>query len=271
MVGPRCAECGTELPAGSGRGRPRRYCSRGCQARAYRRRRDRGRTATSWRRAGTADGDRATGREELIRTAVRLADADGLDAVTVRAVAHRAGLTTDAVYRWTRNRDELLAAMAEHVLRAGRPRDRTRQPPRERLGRLARAEWSMYRNHPWLLTVLARTRPPTGPAVLALVDAAVEVLTGAGYDVPDAFAGYLTLSGYVQGMALLHVAERAERDAGAAAWGTWSARTLALLEQTGRTRERPWLAAVATADPDRELDRWFEFGLARLLDGLIPA
>ncbi|WP_165947122.1 TetR/AcrR family transcriptional regulator [Micromonospora sp. 15K316] len=203
--------------------------------------------------------------------AVRLADVDGLDAVSIRALSHRAGLTTDAVYRWVRSRDELLAAMAEQVLGIGRARATLPRAPRERLEELARAEWSLYRRHPWLLAVLATTRPPTGPAVLALVDRTVDTLTGVGHSLPDAFAGYLALSGYVQGMALLQVSERAEHDAGGAAWGSWSTRTFARLERSGHTADRQWLAAAQAvpADPDRELERWFEFGLARLLDGLL--
>ncbi|KXK58101.1 hypothetical protein AWW66_31780 [Micromonospora rosaria] len=274
MAGARCVECGDGLPPGSGQGRPRRYCSRGCQARAYRRRRDRGRTVRSRRPAGARDGDGVDTRDDLVRVAVRLADADGLDAVSVRAVAHRAGLTPDAVYRWVRNRDDLLGAMAEQVLDSGRTPDKEQGTPRERLCRAARAEWSLYRRHPWLLTVLATTRPPVGPGVLALIDGTVTALTDAGYDLPDALAGYLALSGYVQGMALLPVTERAEREAGGAAWGTWWSGTFALLERTGRTRGRDWLTATRpdpTADPDPQVAQWFEFGLARLVDGLVPA
>ncbi|MEV6812988.1 TetR/AcrR family transcriptional regulator [Micromonospora sp. NPDC051296] len=272
MAGPGCVECGTGLPPHSGRGRPRRYCSRSCQARAYRRRRDRGRTAPHRGPAGTPGANSAaTTRDELVRVAVQLADAAGLDAVSVRAVARRAGLTPDRVYRWVRNRDDLLAAMAEQVLGARQAPDDVRRTPRERLERFAHREWSLYRRHPWLLAVLASTRPPTGPAVLAMVDDTVGVLIAAGYDPPDALAGYLALSGYVQGMALLHTAEHAERAAGNASWESWWSQTFARLERTGRTRGRPWLtAARPTSDEevDRELARWFEFGLARLLDGL---
>ncbi|MDO3700210.1 TetR/AcrR family transcriptional regulator [Micromonospora sp. C28SCA-DRY-2] len=269
-----CVECRAELPPAAGRGRARRYCSRSCQARAYRRRRDRGRVTPAPRPLGapTQSGGSAS-REDLVRVAVRLADARGLDAVSVRAVAHRAGVTPEAVYRWVRNRDDLLSAMAEHVLGTPRHRDNGHGTPRERLERLGRAEWALYRRHPWLLTVLASTRPPTGPRVLAMVDRAVNALVDAGHDPPDAFAGYLALSGYVQGMALLPLAEQAECDAGGTAWSTWSSTTFGRLERAGRTGGRPWLAAarpVGRTDPDQDLDRWFEFGLHRLLDGLVP-
>ncbi len=272
MAGSVCVECGAELASHSGRGRPRRYCSRGCQARAYRRRRDQGRTASHRRPAGTREaGGTATTRDELVGVAVRLADSAGLDAVSIRAVADRAGLTPDRVYRWVRNRDDLLAAMAEQVLGAPQAPDPVRRAARERLERLARREWSLYRRHPWLLAILAKSRPPTGPAVLAMVDDTMDVLTASGHDLPDAFAGYLALSGYVQGMALLHTAEHAERAASDATWGTWWSHTFARLERAGRTRGRPWLTDARPAsdeEVDRELERWFEFGLARLLDGL---
>ncbi|MDG4824316.1 TetR/AcrR family transcriptional regulator [Asanoa sp. WMMD1127] len=262
-----CVECGAGLPQSTGRGRPRRYCSRGCQGRAYRRRRDHGRTAPARRPARrparVRDAEGARTRDELIRVAVRLADADGLDAVSIRCVADRAGVAAEAAYRWVRNRDDLLGAMAERVLARARTRP-AGGTPRERLEGLARAEWSLYRRHPWLLAVLARSRPPIGPAVLAVADAAVDALVDAGHEPRNALAGYLALSGYVQGMALLHVAERAERDAGSMPWGAWSARTFS------RVRRAGWLAAVqAGSDADHELEQWFAFGLARLLDGLV--
>lgn len=126
----------------------------------------------------------------------------------------------------------------------------------------------MYRRHPWLVTVLATRRPPTGPAVLSMVDAMVEALVRAGYDHHEAFAGYLALSGYVQGMALLIDTGRA-----GPTYRAWRSATLARLERTGRMRQLPWLAAAVQTDPgnaDTDLDTWFDFGLRHLLDSLVP-
>lgn len=270
----RCAECSAALPAPT-RGRPRRYCSRRCQARAYRRRRDLGRTATPYpARTGREQGTTVT-RDELVHLGIELADSDGIDAVSVHAVARRAGLSRDQFYRWMRSRDHLLAAMVERVLTENQAR-RATQPappdPRDHLERLARDEWTLYRRHPWLLPVLATTRPPTCPAVLALVDNTVAVLIRAGYEPADAFAGYLAVSGYVQGLALLHVAERAEQHTGAPRWDTWRSAARTRLEGTRHAHSSAWLLAADPPydDADAAVDRWFEFGLARLLDGLIP-
>jgi AcrR family transcriptional regulator len=261
----RCAECGSDLPAAAGRGRPRRYCSHRCRARAYRRRREHGPAASSHRAAAppTYDGD------NLVTLAVELADNLGLESVSMRLLADRAGLPIHLLYRQVRNRSDLLSAMAEQVIDAHRPR--TAAPPdepRAQLEHLARDEWAMYRRHPWLLTVLATDRPPTGPAVLAMVDRFVSALSEVGFDPAEAFRAYLVLSGYIQGMALLIARKPADTD-----HHTWRSATRLRLERTGRLQGRlpgrPWLAVASQSDPDTDLDSWFEFGLHRMLDGLL--
>lgn len=206
-------------------------------------------------------------RDRLVRLAIETADAEGLDAVFMRALAERAGMPAHALYRVVRNRDDLLAAMAEHVINRRMPNRTAPADPRARLDRLARDEWAMYRRHPWLLAILATSRPPAGPAVLSMVDRTVEALTRAGYNPSDAFAAYLTLGAYIQGMALLIDHETADT-----AYRTWWSTTLNRLENTGRTQHRPWLAAARHSDPgnaEADLDTWFDFGLRQLLDGLM--
>lgn len=256
-----CAECGSDLPV-SGRGRPRRYCSHRCRARAYRRRRDYG-TATSSRQATVPpahDGDNP------VALAVELADNLGLEGVSLRVVADRAGIPVHRLYRQIRNHGDLLSAMAEHVIDTYRPRDTTLpDDPRARLEQLAHEEWAMYRAHPWLLAILATDRPPTGPAVFAMVDRVVSVLTDVGFDPAQAYRAYLVVSGYIQGMALLIGRKTADID-----HRTWRSATRLRLEHTGRLQRRPWLTAAMQTDPDTDLDAWFEFGLRRMLDGLLP-
>ncbi len=261
-----CAECAGELPVAVGRGRPRRYCSRRCQARAYRRRRDHGPTTASRRPTAPPTRD---GRDP-VTVAIALADQLGIGSVSMRLLAERAGLPAHLLYRHVRSRSELLSAMAEQVIDAHRPAVEVgagREPPADppaRLAALARHEWAMYRRHPWLLGVLAGDRPPTGPAVLAMVDRVVSVFTDAGLDPVAAYRAYLVLSGYVQGMALLIARPPTGTD-----YRAWRSATHLRLTRTGRLRQRPWLAAASQTSPDRDLDTWFEFGLGRMLDGLL--
>lgn len=197
--------------------------------------------------------------------AIELSDRLGLESVSMRLVADRAGLPAHLLYRQVRNRGDLLSAMAERVLEAHRPRTAAAQDnPRTQLAHLARDEWSRYRRHPWLLTVLASDQPPTGPAVLAMVDRVVSVLTAAGFEPAEAYRAYLVLSGYVQGMALLIRRGPTDTD-----YRTWRSATRLRLEHTGRFRQRPWLTAASRTDPGEDLEAWFEFGLRRMLDGLL--
>lgn len=206
-------------------------------------------------------------RDRLVDLAIAAADAAGLGAVAMRNLAERAGIPAHALYRVVRDRADLLAAMAEHVISSRMPERMAPADPRAGLEQLARDEWAMYRQHPWLVAILATGRPPTGPAVLSMVDRAVEALTRAGYEPAEAFAGYLALDGYIQGMALL-----VDRETADTTYRAWRTATLHRLESTGRTQGRPWLTAVQHSDPtqaDAELDAWFDFGLRRLLDGLL--
>nr|WP_221374938.1 TetR/AcrR family transcriptional regulator C-terminal domain-containing protein [Actinoplanes polyasparticus] len=208
--------------------------------------------------------------ESLVALAVMLADEAGLEAVSVRVLAARAGLPVHLLYRQVRNRAGLHAAMAEHVIAERTPRPATRpDDPRAHLRRLAHEEWAMYRRHPWLLMILATDRPPTGPAVLAMVDRVVAVLAEAGLDPADAFRVYLVLSGYVQGMALLIDRDPDGADRGAES-RAWRSATRRWLEATGSLQRRPWLSAAGRTGPGTDLDAWFEFGLDRMLAGLLP-
>src|SRR5699024_6153635 len=182
-LGMTCAECGRSWSAPQRTGRPRRYCSRSCQARAYRRRRDRGRLSAAGRPS-------SGGRESaaMLEGAIALADAEGLEAVSLRAVAERAGLSLTAAQREAGSRAEPVA-----LLRG-----------------VAESAWSSYRAHPWLVDGLASTRPPLVPAVLDASRAAVEAFVALCLDTDAALTRYLAFSGYLQGMALLLATEERE-------------------------------------------------------------
>ena len=79
----------------------------------------------------------------------------------------------------------------------------------------------------------------------------------------------MLVTGYVQGAALLLVNEdSAERDTGSTReqWrAAQSTRVMALMQ----SEALPVLARVAAQSPgESDLNEWFEFGLARLLDGI---
>ncbi|MFD2024550.1 TetR/AcrR family transcriptional regulator [Promicromonospora aerolata] len=271
----RCVECGGDLGAAAGTGRPRRYCSRSCQSRAYRRRRDSGRLARPTPRppgtGSAAQADR-TG-DDLVRVAVALADAHGIAAVTLRTVARDAGAGLPAVRRAFGSRDRLVAMLVQQVLARPQPPAPSSESPVRRLTRLAEEEWAAYRAHPWLVPVLASSRPPLVPAVLDAARASTEAFEALGLDPPSALGRYLALSGYVQGMALLLLAERAEAARSGTTYQAWWSEEARRLDRTGAGRTHSWLVAANEGRLpeafDTDTDGWFRDGLHRVLVGLV--
>jgi hypothetical protein len=87
--------------------------------------------------------------------------------------------------------------------------------------------------------------------VLSIVDRAVDALTRAGHPPAEAFAGYLALDGYVQGVALLIGRETTDTT-----YRTWRTATLRRLESTGGTRHRRGWPPCGTATRSRRTRSW---------------
>lgn len=108
--------CGTALPD-RGRGRPKVYCSRGCQARAYR------------RRAAPPTPQPAPPhprRQQIAEAVWRIAAERGLHAASIREVAAEAGVSTRAVQYHFRGKHELLVAALRLLHQANERRARRR-------------------------------------------------------------------------------------------------------------------------------------------------
>ncbi|MFG1945536.1 TetR/AcrR family transcriptional regulator [Nonomuraea sp. NPDC048826] len=112
-------------------------------------------------------GDGALLREELLRAAEELLDETGTEeALTIRAVAARAGVSTPSVYLHFADKDELLEAVCLRVWdELGRLVADCRDPdPFQRLGRCGRAYIRFALDRPVQYRVLMMT-PSTGEAV----------------------------------------------------------------------------------------------------------
>jgi DNA-binding transcriptional regulator YhcF (GntR family) len=210
-------------------------------------------------------------RARIVAAAIAIADAEGLDALSMRGVAARVGASTMSTYRHVANKDELVVLMADAAYgELGYP------PPhptgwRERLERAGRTLWAVYRRHPWLAHVGLLTRPLPLPNLLAHSEQLLAALDGFGLDATERMDLEIVLFGHVQGVAM-HL----EREAQAAAasglsedgWMRVHGPALGAIAATGRY---PGFSALMTAfggdGYDLDLDKIFELGLRALLDG----
>lgn len=205
----------------------------------------------------------------MLDAAVAIADSDGIEAVTLRVVAARVRLPLARVQREVGSRDRLVAAMVQRVL-AARTTDEAQDPaPGSVLRRLARDEWTAYRRHPWLVPVLASTRPPLVPAVLAAARSAFEAFRSLGLGAEVARDRYVSFSAYIQGMGLLLVAEQKEARRPFVSLEGWWDGEVRRMDRTGAGRRHPWLAELSDGSARvLDLDAAFRDGLDRVVRGL---
>lgn len=214
--------------------------------------------------------DDATGptAQRIVEAAVTVADAEGLSAVSMRRVASEVGVATMSLYRHIADKDALVMRMMDAVLAEWTVPDDPPDGWRERLEVAARQLWKIARRHPWLAPALSVTRPQAVPNALPLGEWVLSTLSSQGLDMDTTFTAHITLFNYVRGVAInIEMEAEAQAQSGMdnEEWMTDQEPALVEMMTAGRF---PTFARLIEMDYDFSLDRLFEFGLQRLLDGL---
>ncbi|MGW0006950.1 TetR/AcrR family transcriptional regulator [Nocardia grenadensis] len=201
-------------------------------------------------------------RERIVEAAIRLADADGLAAVSLRKVAAALEVGPMRLYGYIATKEELLDLMVDTVYAEIRP---TGAGWREVLRSLAETTRQAVHRHEWFADLVGG-RPQLGPHALARGEAVVAGMGGVEVDavmpVVDA------VNAYVIGAVRREVAERrAERVTGMDE-RQWQAAFGPYLERTFATGRFPALATVIRDAAHLDADEIFYTGLDFLLDGI---
>ncbi|MFI7492769.1 TetR/AcrR family transcriptional regulator C-terminal domain-containing protein [Micromonospora echinaurantiaca] len=211
-------------------------------------------------------------REQVVATAVAIADAEGLHGLSMRRLAGQLRIPTMAIYRYVADREELVLFMIDKVMADNPPPALTpdRDGWRACLEAVARLHWAMYRRHTWLAQAVSFTRPLPAPHAMAHTEWMMRALNGRGLDLNAQFTAAVTVANYVRGTAVNRAEEaQAEQDSGLTdtQWMAAQEQRIGGVLADGRL---PLLARFIIADVVWDLDMLFEFGLQRLLDGLAP-
>ncbi len=215
--------------------------------------------------AVTKEPKAALSRARVVEAAIKVADSEGVDALTMRRVAETLGFTTMSLYRHVPGKSELLDLMVDAVW--GETEHTPKGPWREGLEFFARQVWSMYRAHPWMLQLTTSRRMP-GPQAMTRQDAAYAVVADLGLRPEEIVAVVTTVSHFVDGVGRT-MADRvqAERETGVSEEDWWNG-TESLWEHFTEERLPMMNHLYGSGGFDQPLDE-FEFGLARVLDGLV--
>ncbi|MEU6271961.1 TetR/AcrR family transcriptional regulator [Streptomyces populi] len=153
-------------------------------------------------------------REEILDAAVAIADEHGVDAVSMRALADRVGVTPMALYRHVKDKAALLDGMVGRLLIALLPTDPVEEHSwDERLRALAHAARKVTQQHPWAAHLLF-SRPAVTPDGLRAVDIIYTALIEAGVPEPQVPRLERLISTFVIGFAASEASGRFAPGAG---------------------------------------------------------
>ena len=206
----------------------------------------------------------------IVRAAIRVADAEGLEAISMARVAAEAGTAPMSLYRHVSGKEQLLELMGDAAWGAPPPSPAPGESWREGLSRWT---WTMRRaaaRHPWAAR-LPITSLPVLPNQVGWFENALSCMRDTGLSEARKASVILLLSGYVRNVATTEMdIAAAMRDSGLAP-DAWMARYGTLLRELTDAERFPALTAFLDAGvfdvadgPDDE----FVFGLERILDGV---
>jgi AcrR family transcriptional regulator len=200
-------------------------------------------------------------RERVMAAAIDLADRDGIESISMRKLAQELGVEAMSLYTHVRNKNDLLAGMADAVI-GQIPISAEGVDWKASLRQMALAARGVILRHPWApRTVETQTVP--GPAVLRYVNAVFGVLREGGFSIAQTHHALHILGSRVLGFTQALFDDSGDLEPAAAA---------ALASQLGASH--PYVVEMALAvthqgaigrcDDDAE----FEFALDFILDGL---
>jgi AcrR family transcriptional regulator len=211
-------------------------------------------------------------RERIVSEAVRLLDADGIDALSMRTLGTRLGAGATSLYRHVANKDELIELVVDEVYGELQVPDvPEREGWRPAVVDTAYSLRAMVLRHPWMTSVMGQSGLAyLGPNMMRLTERMLGILQAAGFSLEEADLAMSTLVAYVLGMATseaayLSILARSGKDE-----REWAESLLPAAERA--VQEHPRLreayAMVRTKDPVRAREETFDYGVQRVLDGL---
>jgi AcrR family transcriptional regulator len=222
-------------------------------------------------------------RDDIAEAAIAVADAEGLEAVSMRRVASELGLGTMSLYHYVRSKDELLDLVGDRIMGGQLVEDADlRGGWREGLTAIAQATRRNFERHPWMGGAMS-PRPSTmpGPNAMRHVDQSLAAVADLGVDLKTQMEMIAVVDDYVIGFVVRsqRVAEAEEEVGGDAAVAEWVETVFDLLRARVESGDYPHLLRAVQANRaaggrDEDLgrmasdERRFERGLELLLDGI---
>ena len=209
-------------------------------------------------------------REEVLESALAVADAEGLEGLTMRRLAAELGVAPMALYRYFPNKEVLVAGLYDTAIGSYDPAAHRRGSHRKRLESAFRWFRNTLVSHPAVLSVAVR-RAGIGRTSDRISEHVLSLLREIAHNDREATRGFFALVSYTVGFAVLEGAAHSERErAHVDDPGEWLRLSRLRFEALPRA-EFPSLVALAPEIGGYWTDSQFEDGLARILDSIETA
>ena len=215
--------------------------------------------------AGHAAGQRVPlSRDRVLRTAVALADREGISSLSMRKLGEALGVEAMSLYNHVGSKSDLLDGMVDTVF--GEIDLPSGGDWKAAMRRRAISARQVLRGHPWAIGLMeSRTSP--GAATLRHHDAVLGCLRRAGFSVELTAHAYALLDSYIYGFAL----QEASLPFGT---GEEAAQVAHQISAQFAAGQYPYLTEMATEHvlrPGYDYGDEFVIGLDLILDGLAAA
>jgi AcrR family transcriptional regulator len=238
-----------------------------------------------WGRRGPGSRGPLRGRsvDDIVAAAIGVADAEGLEALSMARVAKEIGFTPMSLYRYVTGKDELLQLMWNASAQGAEQLELAGDGWRERIRSWAIIQREMLDRHPWI-TQMPMAAPPLGPNSLAFMERGLEALDGNGLADGDKLRVIGLLSSYTlsearmandtarAARAAIEAAAAAGESDGAGPPPAWSyealLRELADEQAYPRLHRLAWTADLGGGPSGFDEQEEFLFGVDMILDGV---
>ena len=206
----------------------------------------------------------------IVDAAVRAADAEGLDAVSMGRVATELGTAPMSLYRHVSSKEELRRLMVDAAWGDSPGPLAPGETWRDGLSRWAWAMRASARRHAWAVRIPISGLPIL-PREVAWFEDALACMAGTGLTEARKASVVMLLSGYVRNLAATEADITTAVLASGLGFDEWMASYPRMLSRLTDPRRFPALTAFIAAgvfDQADEPDDEFIFGLDRILDGV---
>lgn len=201
-------------------------------------------------------------RDAVVEAAVAQADAQGIDALTMRSLARELGVEAMSLYHHVANKEALLDAMVDAVYaeyRLASPGGDWREELRLR----SESVRATLVRHPWALPLIESRLTP-GPATLAAHDANIACLRAAGFAPRQVALAYALLDAFTYGFVLQQLMVPFSNGDEAAAFVQGDELRSAMAAYPNMV----WFTQEVVLQPGYSFEREFEPGLDLVLDAI---